>query len=169
MFRHTGLRKKGAWAARAFSPPVSWNPAGQESCRRPVRRPFDPGRARTRPVRAVAEARPVEIVALVTVAFPCSGPWRSGKSRMPGAMRTGLPVRAGRHDRTVRWKRSGVYGGSDRGRTPGAKARVPDSIVGDRTAGTRRVGRSVAAVGASGRPEGLPCVAGRMKARYSEF
>ena len=71
--------------------------------------------------------------------------------------------------RPYQWKRSGVYGGSDRGRTPGAKARVPDSIVGDRTAGTRRVGRSVAAVGASGRPEGLPCVAGRMKARYSEI
>lgn len=72
---------------------------------------------------------------------------------------------------------TGPYGGSGpafmavriAGRTSGAKARVPDSIVGDRTAGTRRVGRSVAAVGASGRPESLPCAAGRMKARYSEF
>lgn len=41
---------------------------------------------------------------------------------MPGGR--GEPVclsGAGRHDRTVRWKRSGVYGGSDRGRTPGRK------------------------------------------------
>ena len=165
MFRHVSLEGRRSGGGVFFPRDTGI----RQPRRRPVRRPFDSDRARTRPARAVAEARPVEIVALVTVAFPCSGPWRSGKSRMPGAMRTGLPVRAGRHDRTVRWKRSGIYGGSDRGRTPGAKARVPDSIVGDRTAGTRRVGRSVAAVGASGRPESLPCAAGRMKARYSEF
>ena len=118
MFRHVSLREEGVRAAGLSSRGIQ--ESGSPAIVRFVAL-FDPERARTRPARAVAGARPVEIVALVTVAFLCSGPWRSGKSRMPGAMRTGLPVRAGRHDRTVRWKRSGVYGGSDRGRTPGAR------------------------------------------------
>ncbi len=119
MFRHVSLRKEGVRAAEFSSFPDT----GIRQPRRcPLRRPFDSDRARTRPARAVAEARPVEIRSAVTVAFPCSGPWRSWKNRgCPGRCE---PVCLSGPDGMT-----GPYGGSgpafmavrDRGRTPGRK------------------------------------------------
>lgn len=155
MFRHTGLRKKGAWAARAFSPPVSWNPAGRESCHRPVRRPFDPGRARTGIARTMARARPVEIVALVAAAFSFRGDGGPENRGCPG--QCDPACLSGWYGRLVR--RTGadrpalmmvrIVGQAPRQRRGaiGCRRRKPEGI------GARRVGRLVAAAGTFGWPE----------------
>ena len=170
MFRHTGLRKKGAWAARAFSPPVSWNPAGRESCHRPVRRPFDPGRARTGIARTAARTRPVEIVALVAAAFSFRGDGGPENRGCPG--QCDPACLSGWYGRLVRRT------GADRpalmtvrivGRLRGKGGELSDAVVGSRRESARAVSdgslrRQEHSVG-----QKLAARCRRMRAGYSEF